>query len=372
LYYTVSFGTQSLFPDDYTEGASEHVLCEHADCARASKQSLRMSEPPGEQIDSHKPGNFQERESVDEGDDASMASGDKEDSDADDSSMEGDASKRVADAHISSRPARLRETLRAAISQSGLTQAKFATSLGINPSYMSTWLNNSWSASISPGQKRRIIEKLEPRIRAYLHGKDVEFGNLGKLPCRSCKHCGKIIINRGALHNHEQRCLEIQARQRAQDLQEEVRPRTSCKYCGKVIVNGGALHNHEQRCLEIQARQRAQDLQEESRLSAATASAPLPAQQSIIKKARQAALAAAAAEGLELLADASEPSRFAGVQVHRTLKGPRYSARVTLVSSSRQKYRTRVLSNSCTTPEEAALCVARGYRAIARGELLPF
>jgi DNA-binding transcriptional regulator YiaG len=330
LYYTVSFGTQSLFPDDYTEGASEHVLCEHADCARASKQSLRMSEPPGEQIDSHEPGNFQERESVDEGDDASMASGDKEDSDADDSSMEGDASKRVADAHISSRPARLRETLRAAISQSGLTQAKFATSLGINPSYMSTWLNNSWSASISPGQKRRIIEKLEPRIRAYLHGKDVEFGNLGKLPCRSCK------------------------------------------YCGKVIVNGGALHNHEQRCLEIQARQRAQDLQEESRLSAATASAPLPAQQSIIKKARQAALAAAAAEGLELLADASEPSGFAGVQVHGTLKDPRYSARVTLVSSSRQKCRTRVLSNSCTTPEEAALCVARGYRAIARGELLPF
>jgi hypothetical protein len=191
-------------------------------------------------------------------------------------------------------------------------------------------------------------------------------------PRTSCKYCGKVIVNGGALHNHEQRCLEIQARQRAQDLQEEVRPRTSCKYCGKVIVNGGALHNHEQRCLEIQARQRAQDLQEESRLSAATASAPLPAQQSIIKKARQAALAAAAAEGLELLADASEPSRFAGVQVHRTLKGPRYSARVTLVSSSRQKYRTRVLSNSCTTPEEAALCVARGYRAIARGELLPF
>jgi hypothetical protein len=58
--------------------------------------------------------------------------------------------------------------------------------------------------------------------------------------------------------------------------------------------------------------------------------------------------------------------------VHGTLKDPRYSARVTLVSSSRQKCRTRVLSNSCTTPEEAALCVARGYRAIARGELLPF
>jgi hypothetical protein len=251
-----------------------------------------MSEPPGEQIDSHEPGNFQERESVDEGDDASMAS---------------------------------------------LSSCKHCGKIIINRGA----LHN---------HEQRCLER----------------------PRTSCKHCGKIIINRGALHNHEQRCLEIQARQRAQDLQEEVRPRTSCKYCGKVIVNGGALHNHEQRCLEIQARQRAQDLQEESRLSAATASAPLPAQQSIIKKARQAALAAAAAEGLELLADASEPSGFAGVQVHGTLKDPRYSARVTLVSSSRQKYRTRVLSNSCTTPEEAALCVARGYRAIARGELLPF
>jgi DNA-binding transcriptional regulator YdaS (Cro superfamily) len=66
----------------------------------------------------------------------------------------------------------LRRAVRGAMTESGKTQTAFAIALGVNPAYLSQWLNQNWYGH-SHGRPK--VEKfIEERARAYLRGEALE------------------------------------------------------------------------------------------------------------------------------------------------------------------------------------------------------
>ena len=76
-------------------------------------------------------------------------------------------------------------------------------------------------------------------------------------------------------------------------------------------------------------------------------------------------------EGLTLERDPSELSGFAGVRARGPSGHERYTATI-VVSCGRNKEKRRVLGNSFSCAEVAALRIARGKRDVAAGRMLPF
>ena len=71
----------------------------------------------------------------------------------------------------------LRRAVRGALTESGKTQTAFAIALGVNPAYLSQWLNQNWYGHTHGRPK---VEKfIEGRVRAYLRGGALE-------PVRAC------------------------------------------------------------------------------------------------------------------------------------------------------------------------------------------
>ena len=66
----------------------------------------------------------------------------------------------------------LRRAVRGALTESGKTQTAFAIALGVNPAYLSQWLNQNWYGHTHGRPK--VERFIEGRVRAYLRGGALE------------------------------------------------------------------------------------------------------------------------------------------------------------------------------------------------------
>jgi DNA-binding transcriptional regulator YdaS (Cro superfamily) len=94
----------------------------------------------------------------------------------------------------------LRRAVRGALTESGKTQTAFAIALGVNPAYLSQWLNQNWYGHTHGRPK--VERFIEGRVRAYLRGGALEpvnacmgppalggaTSNAPTQPMHACKH----------------------------------------------------------------------------------------------------------------------------------------------------------------------------------------
>ena len=192
----------------------------------------------------------------------------------------------------------------------------------------------------------------------------------------ACRYCGRRVVSAGNLARHEESCARARIEDATPAGADHASTSSSDADASPVMLRE-QREEADRRSPVMQlmmqreggAGARVHGAAAASVHAAAAARAEAAQQRAQQVRLTQAALQAAAEEGLVLEADAHEASGFLGVR--ECVGAPAFMAVLAYECGANGREKRRVLGNRFECAEAAALAVARGKRALADGRPLP-